>query len=65
MIEHLDKKKELKGLRAKDDFLKYNSFISHFSKLDHFTTAMTEEGSDFIKMLELDYDLFLIKGYDH
>ena len=31
--------------------------------MDHFTTAMTEEASDFTKLLELDYDIFVIKGY--
>jgi len=25
---------------------------------------MAEEGSDFTKMIELDYDLFVIKGYN-
>jgi hypothetical protein len=25
---------------------------------------MSEDGSDFMKMIELDYDLFVIKGYD-
>ena len=63
LIHHLDKNKELFGLRARDDFLKYSSFRDHFSKISHFTTAMTEDGSDFLKLIELDYDLFVIKEY--
>tara|TARA_B110000285_G_C15070544_1_gene587664 strand:- start:1181 stop:1540 length:360 start_codon:yes stop_codon:yes gene_type:complete len=65
LIHHLGKNKELFGLRAKDDFLKFSSFRDHFSQISHFTTAMAEDGSDFLKMVELDYDLFVIKEYEN
>ena len=58
----LDKRKELSGMRPKDDFIKYKEFLEHFANLIEFKHSLTRPGSDFIKMLELNHDLFVLRS---
>jgi hypothetical protein len=62
LIELLDTRKELSGMRPKDDFIKYRDFLNHFAALPEFKHSLTREGSDFIKMLELNHDLFILRS---
>lgn len=62
LVEVLDHRKELPGLRPRDDFIKYEEFLAHFAQLPEFMHALTRPGSDFIKMLELDHDLFILRA---
>lgn len=52
---------DLKLEHGKDDFIKYGDFISHFKMNEYFVRAITSPGSEFIKMLELPRDIFLMK----
>ena len=51
---------DLKLEHGKDDIIKYGDFISHFKMNEYFVKAITAPGSDFIKMIELPRDIFLL-----
>ena len=46
---------------GRDDYLRYGDFLEHFKMNEYFVKAITAPGSEFIKMLELPRELFLMK----
>ena len=41
--------------------MKYKDFLEHFGEISYFTHVLNMPGSDFLKLLELDDNLFVVK----